>query len=119
SEALGRVGQLAGGRLVGGGGGGGGPASFVEVLGVAGGVVLEGDHGGRRPGAGAAGALPHQPPEQPPPRPPPAVAAAVARQEVEPPGAPVHGRQPRRGGHAAGEVGGMARRRRLTVHLHV
>ena len=105
-----------------GGGGRGRPAAVVEVLGVAGGVVAECDHGRRPAGPGtadAALALPQQPHEQPPPRPPANVAAAIARQEVEARGAPARGRQPRRGGHAAGEVGGLGRRGRLSVHVHV
>ena len=55
------------------------PASVVEVLGVAVGVVLEGGRDGRPAGVAAddALALPHQPPEQPSPRAPAAAAAGV------------------------------------------
>lgn len=109
-----------------GGGGVVGASAVVEVLGVAGGVVVEGGggggHGAAVPAAEAAEApaLPHQPPQQPAPRSPAAVVAAgggVAREEVEPRGAPLHRRQPRRRAHAAGEVGRLRhRRRRLGLH---
>lgn len=100
------------------------PAAVVEVLGVAVGVVLEGGRDGRPAGVAAddALALPHQPPEQPSPRAPAAAAArgvVPAGEQLEARGAPAHARrQPRWGGHAAREVGGLGRRRgRLAVHV--
>jgi hypothetical protein len=91
-------------------------AAFVEVLGVAVGVVLEGGGDGCSGGVAYALALPHQPPEEHSPLTP--AAAVVAGEQLEPCRTAAHARrQPRGGGHAAREVG-VSRLEWLALHVH-